>query len=159
RYYHTAVGAGPTLVTREDGGIHDERRYEPFGAGIDSASGPVDYGLDPHNILNKQSDEATGWSDHGARWMAPETARWLTPDPPVKKPDPKFMLEPWSLHPYQYASQNPVMFWDPDGRDHEILYDADTVKALTTSLAEQRRHAAAVVARRQEIVAKMGGAN
>ena len=48
--------------------------------------------------------------------MAPETGRWLTPDPPVKAPDPKFMAAPWALHPYQYVNQNPVLFWDPDGR-------------------------------------------
>jgi hypothetical protein len=49
--------------------------------------------------------------------MTPETAQWLTPDPPVKAPDPKFMAEPWGLHPYQYVKQNPIAYWDPDGRD------------------------------------------
>ena len=44
--------------------------------------------------------------------MAPETARWLTPDPPLKAPDPKFMARPWDLHPYEYVAQNPVLFWD-----------------------------------------------
>jgi RHS repeat-associated protein len=77
----------------------------------------VDFAVDPHNSLNKESDATTGWSDHGARWLAPETGRWLTPDPPVKAPDPKFLADPWALHPYQYVSQNPVRFWDPDGRD------------------------------------------
>jgi hypothetical protein len=48
--------------------------------------------------------------------MAPETARWLTPDPPVKGPDPKFLEAPWALHPYQYVHQNPIGNWDPDGR-------------------------------------------
>jgi hypothetical protein len=41
----------------------------------------------------------------------------LTPDPPVKAPDPQFMQEPWTLHPYQYVQQNPLLYWDPDGRD------------------------------------------
>ena len=69
------------------------------------------------NPLNKRTDVATGWSDHGARWMAPETGRWLSPDPPVIGPDAKFMAAPWALHPFQYVNQNPVMYWDPDGRD------------------------------------------
>jgi RHS repeat-associated protein len=116
-YYHATFGAGPTVITREDRSVLDERRYEPFGAAIDSASGPVDYARDPHNLLNKETDVATGWSDHGARWLAPETGRWLTPDPPLKAPDPKYMTEPWGLHPYQYVKQNPIVFWDPDGRD------------------------------------------
>jgi RHS repeat-associated protein len=112
-YYHPAFGAGPTVITRADGSVLDERRYEPFGAAI----GAIDFALDPHNLLNKETDATTGWSDHGARWLAPETARWLTPDPPVKAPDPKFMAQPWSLHPYQYVEQNPIVFWDPDGRE------------------------------------------
>jgi RHS repeat-associated protein len=125
-YYHRTVGAGASLITRSDGSVFEERRYEPFGAAIGarqelpgggSATGPIDYARDPHNVLNKLSDPATGWSDHGARWLAPETARWLTPDPPVKAPDPTFMSAPWALHPYQYVEQNPILYWDPDGRE------------------------------------------
>ncbi len=80
-------------------------------------TGPIDYTREQYNALNKPSDPDTNWSYHGARWMAPQTARWLTPDPPVKAPDPKFMTQPWALHPYQYVKQNPVIYWDPDGRD------------------------------------------
>ena len=126
-YYHKAIGAGAALITRADGTVFEERRYEPYGAPIDARHdgtvAAIDYARDPHNALNKLSDPATGWSDHGARWMAPETGRWLTPDPPVKAPDEKFMVSPWSLHPYQYVEQNPVQFWDPDGRDKEQGFD------------------------------------
>jgi RHS repeat-associated protein len=124
-YYHSAIGAGPSLITRDDGTVLDERRYEPFGATIDSfrtipgggtETGPVDLALDPHDIHNKERDPATGWSYQGARWMAPEIAAWTVPDPPVKAPDPAFMMAPWSLHPYQFVQQNPVFFWDPDGQ-------------------------------------------
>jgi RHS repeat-associated protein len=125
-YFHHGISPGPTLLTRADGTVLEERRYEPFGEEIGAlreppgggtpTTGPIDYSVDAHNILNKQSDPDTGWSYHGARWMAPETARWLTPDPPVKAPDPSFAAEPWSAHPYQYVNQNPIAFWDPDGR-------------------------------------------
>jgi RHS repeat-associated protein len=126
-YFHHGISPGPTLLTREDGTVLEERRYEPFGDDIDAlrepagggtpSTGAIDFTVDAHNILNKQSDPDTGWSYHGARWMAPETARWLTPDPPVKAPDPRLAAEPWSAHPYQYVNQNPIAFWDPDGRD------------------------------------------
>ena len=122
-YFHTGFAAGPVLLTNESARIVDERRYEPFGQAIDSYREPgglfdsVDYVLEPLNILNKPTDPRTGWSYHGARWMAPQTARWLTPDPPVKAPAPKFMAAPWKLHPYQYVEQNPVVYWDPDGQN------------------------------------------
>jgi RHS repeat-associated protein len=105
--------------------VFAERRYEPFGERIDElvepegggtpTVGAIDYTRELHNILNKPADPDTGWSYHGARWMGPDTARWLTPDPPVKAPDRSFMAEPWALHPYQYVGQNPISFWDPDG--------------------------------------------
>jgi RHS repeat-associated protein len=124
RYYHATVSVGPSLVTLADGRVLEERRYEPFGASIDAfrenADGTtevaaIDFRVAPQNILNKRTDPDTGWSYHGARWMAPETAQWLTPDPPAKAPDPEFLSRPWRLHPYQYVDQNPLAFWDPTG--------------------------------------------
>lgn len=122
-YFHEAFAAGATLFTGDDGQIVSERRFEPFGAPIDAyretSNGPVvgavDFTALDANSMAKRTDPATGWSYHGARWLAPSTARWLTPDPPVKAPDPKFLTRPWSLHPYQYVDQNPTVFWDPDG--------------------------------------------
>ncbi len=123
-FLHTGFAAGPTVFTDSNGRMLEERRYEPFGMPIDatnhSAAGDVvgapDVVARDLNELNKRTDATTGWSDHGARWMAPETGRWLMTDPPVAAPDPRFMAEPWSLHPYQYVNQNPVQYWDPDGR-------------------------------------------
>jgi RHS repeat-associated protein len=123
RYFHTGFAAGPVLITSDDPVplVVDERLYEPFGQGLESNREPggffdrVDYALESFNVLNKPTDPRTGWSYHGARWMAPQTARWLTPDPPVKAPDKAFMAAPWKLHPYQYVEQNPLIYWDPDG--------------------------------------------
>jgi RHS repeat-associated protein len=130
-YVHTGFAAGPVLFTDSAGTLVEERRYEPFGEPIDAriptASGDVvgDPDMDARdlNILNKRTDAATGWSDHGARWMAPETGRWLTPDPPVEGPDAGFMLAPWALQPYGYVDQNPIIYWDPSGTS---TFDAST---------------------------------
>ena len=132
-YVHHGVAAGPVLLTREDASVLEERRYEPFGADLDAfrtapggttpSFGEIDFELFDLNSLNKRSDSDTKWSYHGARWLAPETARWLTPDPPVKGPDDKYLAEPWALHPYQYVLQNPIAFWDPDGREERSVFD------------------------------------
>jgi RHS repeat-associated protein len=119
-FFHQSYAAGPELVTDQAGALVEERRSEPFGVAIDElrdgAVAAVDYRRDPANALGKLSDPDTGWSDHGARWLAPETGQWTRPDPAVTAPDPAFMAAPWSLNPYQYGSQNPVSYWDPDGR-------------------------------------------
>jgi RHS repeat-associated protein len=120
-YFHQTFGAGPDLTTNSAGQLEEDRRTEPFGVAIDAfrdgAVQPIDYLRDPINALNKFTDPDTQWSYHGARWLAPDTAQWHSPDPPATAPDPKFMAEPWALHPYQYVNQNPVAYWDPDGRD------------------------------------------
>jgi RHS repeat-associated protein len=148
-YYHQAIGAGPSILTRADGSIEEERRYEPFGEEVDayrelpgggSETGAIDYHRDAHNVLNKESDPATGWSDHGARWMAPETGRWHTPDPPVKAPDPSFMVKPWALHPYQYVEQNPITFWDPDGRQPALRDGSGAWNAESPGFGDYAKH-------------------
>ncbi|HUL98308.1 MAG TPA: RHS repeat-associated core domain-containing protein, partial [Mycobacterium sp.] len=120
-YFHHGISPGPSLTTDATGALSEERRYEPFGQPLDAfrpGTGvvAVDFRRDPQNILGKLSDPNTGWSYHGARWMASQTARWLTPDPAIKGPDPKHLLEPWDLNPYGYVRQNPTKYWDPDGR-------------------------------------------
>jgi RHS repeat-associated protein len=113
------------VFTDANGNLVEERRYEPFGVPIDArirsgdtyATGAPDVLARDLIPLGKRTDAATGWSDHGARWMAPETGRWTSIDPPVEGPDAKLMATPWGLHPYQYVDQNPIAYWDPDGRE------------------------------------------
>ncbi len=124
-YFHQGFAAGPVAFTGAAGAVLEERRYEPFGAPIDAykesggvgSIGNVDFAREPTNGLAKETDPSTGLSYHGARWMAPQLARWLTPDPPTKAPDPRFLLAPWDLNPYSYVRSNPLLYWDPDGRD------------------------------------------
>jgi RHS repeat-associated protein len=110
-YFHQGLAAGPSLITKNDGRIEEERRFDPFGE-------PLDGDLkskDPRNSLNKERNPETGWSYHGARWMSPQTARWLTPDPLAKTPHQGMMEEPADLNPYVYGRQNPELYWDPQG--------------------------------------------
>ena len=129
-YLHNTFGVGPALLTDAGGAVLEERFHEPFGVLLGAwrpdASQPVVWSgfgladavpLEALGALNKPVDRVTGWSDHGARWMAPEIGRWLSADPPVKGPAEKFMAAPWDLHPFQYGRSNPVVFWDPDGRE------------------------------------------
>jgi RHS repeat-associated protein len=124
KYFHGGIAPGPTIITSSTGDVFEERRYEPFGQPIDAKrgmapAGAVNFTVEPQNILGKLTDPNTGWSYHGARWMAPQTARWLSPDPSAKAPYSSYLSNPWSLHPYQYVSQSPTIFWDPNGLQEE----------------------------------------
>jgi RHS repeat-associated protein len=132
-FHHTGIAAGPVVFTDGAGQVVEERRYEPFGAPIDARVRDGHGGYDlrtpdfasrDHDVLGHRTEVATGWSDHGARWMTTDAARWLTPDPPVQAPDPSFMYQPWNLHPYHFAAQNPVIYWDPDGNQPKLVEPA-----------------------------------
>ena len=146
-FFHEGVAAGPTLLSRDDGSVVEERRYEPFGEPIEAyrevggvpSIGDVDFHREPRNALNKDTDPNTGWSYHGARWMAPQMARWLTPDPPTRAPDPRFLAAPWDLNPYAYVRGNPLLYWDSDGRDFQEYMAGVGVgfKEMGTDIAAQ----------------------
>ncbi len=114
-FLHAGVGAGPILYTDTTGQVVEERRYEPFGEEIDArvlqggtyVVGDPDLIARDLNVLNKRTEVTTGWSDHGVRWMAPETARWLTPDPPVKGPDPEVSRGPLGPAPLSIRRAEP----------------------------------------------------
>ncbi len=142
-HLHSGFGPGPTLRTDAAGELVEERLFTPFGALLtrwDSGGGSEDndwetaYSVEPLSWVNKEVDRATGWSDHGARWYASRTGRWLAPDPPVKGPRDVFLRTPWKAHPYQYVSQNPVEYWDPDGRWEDP--GGGNANASTTRAAE-----------------------
>jgi RHS repeat-associated protein len=127
-YFHNGIAPGPTVLTNSTGAVWQERRYEPFGQPIDAAGlagAQVDFQTEPQNSLGKMTNLNTGWSYHGARWMAPQTARWSAPDSAIKGPDPKHLFKPWDLNPYGYVAQQPTLHWDPDGKEYpEASYDA-----------------------------------
>lgn len=114
-YLHQGLSAGPELMTGSGGASVEERSFEPFGQPQVSSNGSFDFTDHPMNGLNQPTDAASGLSFHGARWYSPEVGRWLTPDPAVAAPSPTALERPWGLNPYQYAEQNPLMFWDADG--------------------------------------------
>jgi RHS repeat-associated protein len=153
-YFHQGFSAGPVLFTGADGAVIEERRYEPFGAPIEAyreqdgvgVIGDVDHRREPRNALNKDTDPDTGFSYHGARWLAPQLARWLTPDPPTKAPDPKFLLSPWDLHPYAYVRGNPLAYWDPDGEDWKSFARGFVVGAAKAAATAAVMSAVAVAA-------------
>src|SRR4029079_3128984 len=118
-YFHHGIAAGPVVTTNDDGTLREERRYEPFGQAVTEnvggTDGPVDFRREQQNSLGKLTDPNTGWSYHGARWMQPQKARGTAPDPAVKAPTQTGTSSAWELNPYEYATQNPTVFWDPEG--------------------------------------------
>jgi RHS repeat-associated protein len=140
-YFHTSLGAGPSLITRQDGTILEERRFEPFGVPINAfRSGrpgvaAVDLVTDPQSVVGKQADASNGFTDHGARWLSSQSGRWLTPDAATRLSVKQYVTAPWSINPYQYVQQNPMRSWDPDGRKL-VLTDAPGASGATQQIRD-----------------------
>jgi len=80
--------------------------FEPFGSPLSSA-GTISSAF---GFTGEQSD-STGLQYLRARYYDPAVGRFLTTDP-----FPGFASLPSTLHPYQYALNNPINLTDPSGR-------------------------------------------
>jgi RHS repeat-associated protein len=88
----------------------------------------------PFRFTGKRLDEETGLYYYGARYLDPQTSRWLSTDPamgeyipqaPVNEearkrngnlPGMGGVFNTVNLHVYHYAGNNPVKYIDPDGK-------------------------------------------
>jgi RHS repeat-associated protein len=90
--HQTLDDAGAVLATTS---------YDPWGTPQGSLSAPFGFTGELHSA---------GQVYLRARWYAPGQGRFVSEDPFVG-----WATRPYSLHPYQYAYSNPVMWTDPTG--------------------------------------------
>lgn len=97
-------------VADASGALGAVRDYEPFGAASvaekdKGAASPIPFGFG-----GGQYDPETGLVYFRLRYYDPSLGRFLSPDPA-----PGQLTNPPSLHPYQYAYNNPLRYIDPTG--------------------------------------------
>ncbi|MET9398680.1 RHS repeat-associated core domain-containing protein [Kitasatospora sp. NPDC002965] len=127
RYYTvpggiTLVRQGPTKLTYQFADHHgtnslsidrnslaeSRRATDPFGALRGPGSLPTPWAGDK-GFVNGLKDDATGFTNLGARQYQPATGRFLSPDPLILPADP----QQWNA--YVYSNNNPVNMADPTG--------------------------------------------
>jgi RHS repeat-associated protein len=103
--------------------------YYPFGMlmpGRDTSVGKYRYGFNGKENDNEVKGEGNS-IDFGARIYDSRIANWLSTDPLQKKYP--------NESPYNFVSQNPILYVDKDGRDKVIsitLYDKNGNRTLIT---------------------------
>jgi RHS repeat-associated protein len=87
----------------------------------------------PFRFTGKRLDEETGLYYYGARYLDPQTSRWLSTDPAMgeyipapgqgadKLPGMGGVFNTVNLHVYHYAGNNPVKYTDPTGRKIAVI--------------------------------------
>ena len=94
--------------------IDQTSEYYPFGMNI--SKNFTSTSINKYKYNGKEEQEMPGhWLDYGARFYDPQMGRFTTPDPMAEKY--------YSISPYAYCGDNPVIRIDPDGRDWYISTD------------------------------------
>ena len=108
---HTDFLGSPVAETNASGTVTRVERYTPYGE-------PSDMQLDAGpGFTGHATDVATGLTNMQQRYMDAELGRFLTPDPIEANPE-----NGQKFNRYVYASNNPIMFIDPDGRSDLNLF-------------------------------------
>lgn len=93
--------------------VVQERHYYPFGMEMSTLSSGASTNKYLYNSKELENAFDLGWYDYGARFYDPELGRWHTIDPHADKY--------YSLSPYNYVANNPIIAVDPDGRKIKIV--------------------------------------
>ncbi len=113
-YYHMDHIGNTNFVTRPDGTSWDHAEYTPYGeTWVDEVTNAnkIEW-----KFSSKEQDESTGFYYFGARYYHQKISRWLSADPAFIEYLISGEFSQTDLSMYSYASNNPVMFTDLDGR-------------------------------------------
>jgi RHS repeat-associated protein len=99
--------------------------YGPFGEVI-AASGEADH---RRQFNGKENDALTGLRYYGFRYYDPLTVRWNSADPLYRFLPDLGLNAPQRLNLYSFSLNNPVRYYDPDGRQAEEGESGEDVMA------------------------------
>ncbi len=108
--YQLGNHLGSATVELDGGGaLIAYEEYHPFGtSSFQAGRSAAEVSLKRYRYTDKERDEETGFSYHGARYYAPWLGRWISADPAGLVDGPNL---------YRYARNNPIKLNDPSGMD------------------------------------------
>ncbi|MGQ2108040.1 DUF6443 domain-containing protein [Ornithobacterium rhinotracheale] len=99
--------------------IIDTHNYYPFGLAHSNSSEQKTQNKDfKYKFNGKELQPETGLYDYGARFYLPDIGRWMNIDPLAEKY--------YSISPYAYVNNNPIMLIDPTGMMPEDIFVNDS---------------------------------
>jgi RHS repeat-associated protein len=109
-FYHSDHLGSSSFITDASGTVDQHLQYLPFGEPwIDQRTNT---GI-RFTFSGKEKDEETGYSYFGARYYNSDISIWLSVDPLSDKYP--------NLSAYAYVANNPIILFDPNGREIWIL--------------------------------------
>jgi RHS repeat-associated protein len=143
--YLTADHLGSTrLVTDASGSVKARHDYLPFGEEIEtgiggrsSVTGYTAVDSTRQRFTSKERDQESGLDYFGARYYSSAQGRFTGVDPISIKRDR--LRDPQRLNLYVYVRNNPLAFYDPDGRDLRAGTSKDQAKIKKTLVEIAKR--------------------
>ena len=105
-WYHPNYLGNVDMITNDNGHIHQYFVYSPFGENMYQYNRNSDFDS-RYRFNGKEIDEETGNGYYGARYYNPKISVWLSVDP--------LAHEYPNLSPYNFAANNPILLFDPNG--------------------------------------------
>lgn len=113
-FYHPDHLSSTNFATTATGELFEHLEYFPFGETW--VSEQTNTQRLPFLFTSKELDEETQLYYFGARYFDPRTSMWENPDPALRD-IARRTRDPRLLAAYSYSWNNPLVFYDPDGRD------------------------------------------
>src|SRR5262245_61579026 len=109
-YYHADATGSIRMITDANGQVVERHDYMPFGE-----EWPASSSVERRVYVGKERDQGTALDYSGARYYAPGSGRFISPDPLTS--DAMRIVNPQRWNRYAYAVNNPLTYGDPDGLD------------------------------------------
>jgi RHS repeat-associated protein len=114
-FYHPDHLGSASFITDNNAEAVQYLLYMPFGEQfVSQTAGDFD---SRYKFSGKELDNETNYNYFGARYYDSDLSNWLSVDPMSDKYP--------NLSPYNYCANNPVMIFDPDGKDIVFIIDKE----------------------------------
>ena len=121
-------------VNRE---IISYEEYHPFGTNAYQAvRADVDVSPKRYRYTGKEKDEESGFTYHGAWYLALWLGRWISVDPKVYDMRPGDASDLQMMNTYSYTLNSPVNYLDPDGKTIRIGLNSSRVRISYTKAVQ-----------------------
>ena len=134
-YYHGDHLGSSNVITDRSGQFHEHLEYFPYGETWvhEKAAGSSEYMA--HLFTGKEKDTETGLYSYEHRYYDPRLGKWLSVDPILNSYIDSQrglggIFNSINLNLYHYASNNPIRFIDPDGKETAVAIDSKSLKTL-----------------------------